>query len=162
MFGMFKICFFASIFQYLLSLSTIVSISSQLGGREYTEYRSQLLRLPVSCFAMAVVSTSRLSLAKGSIPVVGYGCWKLDRANAAELVEKAIRMGYRHIDGACDYGNEKEVIDNQGETFSPGRAWNQTSHRSGRLQKRGALCHLQALEYFSRPGARGGSLQEEP
>jgi len=62
-----------------------------------------------SCLAMAVVSTSRLALANGSIPLVGYGCWKVDRANAADLVEKAIRMGYRHIDGACDYGNEKEV-----------------------------------------------------
>jgi len=27
----------------------------------------------------------------------------------ADIIEKAIRMGYRHIDGACDYGNEKEV-----------------------------------------------------
>ena len=24
-------------------------------------------------------------------------------------VEKVIRMGYRHIDSASDYGNEKEV-----------------------------------------------------
>jgi len=62
------------------------------------------------CFAMpAVASTLRLPLPNGSIPLVGYGCWKVDRANAADLVEKAIRMGYRHIDGACDYGNEKEV-----------------------------------------------------
>ncbi len=25
------------------------------------------------------------------------------------LVEKVIRMGYRHIDSASDYGNEREV-----------------------------------------------------
>lgn len=63
----------------------------------------------------AVASTLRLPLPNGSIPLVGYGCWKVDRANAADLVEKAIRMGYRHIDGACDYGNEKEVIVKGGE-----------------------------------------------
>ena len=43
------------------------------------------------------------------IPSVGYGCWKLDKAVAADLVESAIRDGYRQIDSACDYGNEKEV-----------------------------------------------------
>ena len=63
---------------------------------------------------MAVASTSRLTLAKGSLPAVGYGCWKVDKSNTAELVEKAIRMGYRHIDGACDYGNEKEVMIDMG------------------------------------------------
>merc|ERR1712032_830906 len=94
-----------------------------------------------SCLAMAVVSTSRLALANGSIPLVGYGCWKVDRANAADLVEKAIRMGYRHIDGACDYGNEKEVI-LEGGSLCPGGAGNQASHRRWSVQTRGALCHL--------------------
>ena len=60
---------------------------------------------------MATVATARLPLAKGAIPVLGYGCWKVDKAKAADIVESAIRMGYRHIDGACDYGNEKEVYD---------------------------------------------------
>ena len=81
----------------------------------------------------AVASTLRLPLPNGSIPLVGYGCWKVDRANAADLVEKAIRMGYRHIDGACDYGNEKEVIVKGGK-FSPGGARNQASHRRGGVQ----------------------------
>jgi len=58
---------------------------------------------------MATPATSRLPLAIGSMPVVGYGCWKVTKDSASDLVEAAIRMGYRHIDGACDYGNEKEV-----------------------------------------------------
>lgn len=45
----------------------------------------------------------------GKIPAVGYGCWKVGRDKAAEVVEEAIRAGYRHIDGAEDYANEKEV-----------------------------------------------------
>ena len=58
------------------------------------------------------VASMALSLSTRSgrkIPSVGYGCWKVDKAKAADLVEAAIRDGYRHIDGACDYGNEKEV-----------------------------------------------------
>jgi len=55
------------------------------------------------------IATSRLPLAQGSIPSVGYGCWKVSKTAAPDLIEKTIRMGYRHIDGACDYGNEKEV-----------------------------------------------------
>ena len=49
------------------------------------------------------------TVSSGAIPAVGYGCWKVPRDRASELVEGVIRAGYRHIDGACDYGNEKEV-----------------------------------------------------
>jgi len=48
-------------------------------------------------------------LSNGSMPAVGYGCWKVGKDVAADLVEKVIKLGYRHIDGACDYNNEKEV-----------------------------------------------------
>ena len=46
---------------------------------------------------------------KKTIPSVGFGCWKLPKETASDLVFKAIEIGYRHIDSACDYGNEKEV-----------------------------------------------------
>ena len=49
------------------------------------------------------------ALPHGQMPAVGYGCWKVGKDNAADLIEKVIRLGYRHIDGACDYANEKEV-----------------------------------------------------
>lgn len=45
----------------------------------------------------------------GSLPAVGLGCWKIDRPIAAEIVAEAARIGYRHFDCACDYGNEAEV-----------------------------------------------------
>ena len=47
---------------------------------------------------------------KSTIPSVGFGCWKLPKETASDLVFRAIEIGYRHIDSACDYGNEKEVI----------------------------------------------------
>jgi D-xylose reductase len=43
------------------------------------------------------------------MPVVGLGLWKVGRAETADLVQGAIRAGYRHLDCACDYGNEAEV-----------------------------------------------------
>jgi D-xylose reductase len=43
------------------------------------------------------------------LPAVGLGLWKVERPAAAGLVEEAIRLGYRHLDSASDYGNEAEV-----------------------------------------------------
>ncbi|MFK7992731.1 MAG: aldo/keto reductase [Granulosicoccus sp.] len=45
----------------------------------------------------------------GQMPVIGLGLWKIDKAQVADVVVAAIRAGYRHLDSACDYGNEKEV-----------------------------------------------------
>jgi len=56
------------------------------------------------------MSETGLKLADGtSIPSVGLGLWKIDRAETADVVEKALGMGYRHLDAACDYGNEAEA-----------------------------------------------------
>ncbi|KAI9323542.1 xylose reductase [Dichotomocladium elegans] len=43
------------------------------------------------------------------MPIVGFGCWKVDAKDAEETVYGAIKAGVRLIDGACDYGNEVEV-----------------------------------------------------
>ncbi|WP_414663347.1 aldo/keto reductase [Horticoccus sp. 23ND18S-11] len=45
----------------------------------------------------------------GRFPLVGLGTWKLPKPQAPALVQAAIRAGYRHLDCACDYGNEPEV-----------------------------------------------------
>jgi 2,5-diketo-D-gluconate reductase B len=48
--------------------------------------------------------------AKGfSLPLVGLGTWQLNGRECARLTEQAIRLGYRHIDTAQMYGNEREV-----------------------------------------------------
>ena len=51
-----------------------------------------------------------LSLPSGAqMPSVGLGLWKIPKEQAADAVVEAIRAGYRHLDSACDYGNEREV-----------------------------------------------------
>lgn len=48
--------------------------------------------------------------AKGfCVPVVGLGTWALRGRDCARLTEQAIRIGYRHIDTAQMYDNEREV-----------------------------------------------------
>lgn len=43
------------------------------------------------------------------IPQVGFGLWKVPKDVCSSAVFKAIELGYRHLDSASDYGNEKEV-----------------------------------------------------
>ncbi|WP_421929322.1 aldo/keto reductase [Neoaquamicrobium sediminum] len=44
-----------------------------------------------------------------AIPALGLGTWTLEGRACTELVAKALEVGYRHIDTAASYGNEKEV-----------------------------------------------------
>ncbi|KAI5956240.1 GRE3 [Candida jiufengensis] len=43
------------------------------------------------------------------MPLVGFGCWKLDESKASEVVLDAIESGYKLFDGAQDYGNCKQI-----------------------------------------------------
>src|SRR4029077_16948639 len=43
------------------------------------------------------------------IPLLGLGTWELRGRTCARLVEQALRLGYRHIDTAQAYENEREV-----------------------------------------------------
>ncbi|MAG77103.1 MAG: 4-dihydromethyl-trisporate dehydrogenase [Colwelliaceae bacterium] len=43
------------------------------------------------------------------MPQVGLGLWKIAKEDCAQTVYDAIAAGYRHLDSACDYGNEVEV-----------------------------------------------------
>lgn len=48
--------------------------------------------------------------AKGfKIPIIGLGTWALRGRECARITEQAIRIGYRHIDTAQMYDNEREV-----------------------------------------------------
>lgn len=43
------------------------------------------------------------------IQKIGLGLWKISNEECADIVYNAIKIGYRHLDSACDYGNEIEV-----------------------------------------------------
>ena len=43
------------------------------------------------------------------IPAIGLGTWELRGRTCARLVEQALKLGYRHIDTAQVYENEREV-----------------------------------------------------
>src|SRR5277367_5582864 len=48
--------------------------------------------------------------AKGAkIPLLGLGTWELRGRACARVVEQALRLGYRHVDTAEMYDNEREV-----------------------------------------------------
>jgi 2,5-diketo-D-gluconate reductase B len=44
-----------------------------------------------------------------TIPLVGLGTWELRGRGCARIVEQALRLGYRHVDTAEMYDNEREV-----------------------------------------------------
>ena len=43
------------------------------------------------------------------IPILGLGVWKAGKETTVEAVKTALEAGYRHIDTAAIYGNEREV-----------------------------------------------------
>ncbi|GAW40692.1 putative oxidoreductase/MSMEI_2347 [Brevundimonas sp. SH203] len=43
------------------------------------------------------------------IPLLGFGTWQLEADDARRMVAEALRIGYRHIDTAWIYKNEKAV-----------------------------------------------------
>jgi len=47
------------------------------------------------------------------IPLLGLGTWDLRGRTCARIVEQALRFGYRHIDTAEMYDNEREVGEGQ-------------------------------------------------
>jgi 2,5-diketo-D-gluconate reductase B len=62
--------------------------------------------------AMSTIAPIPSVEAKGaSIPLVGLGTWELRGRGCARTVEQALRLGYRHIDTAEMYDNERDVGD---------------------------------------------------
>lgn len=43
------------------------------------------------------------------MPAIGVGTWHVKPHDTAEVIKTALQEGYRHIDTAYAYGNEKEV-----------------------------------------------------
>eukprot|EP00727_Mastigamoeba_balamuthi_P014459 m51a1_g9638 putative aldo keto diketogulonate reductase (312) ;mRNA; f:1156049-1157447 len=68
---------------------------------------------------MSAIPTYQLSNGR-RMPAIGFGTWKLQRSEASGAVAAAIAAGYRLIDCAAVYGNEREVGAAMGEAISSG------------------------------------------
>ena len=94
-----------------------------------------------------------------AMPAVGLGLWKLDLGAVANTVYNAIKVGYRHLDSAADYGNERQVGEGIARAIADGlccrddlwitsKLWN-TYHRHEHVQ---AACEKSladlGIDYF--------------
>lgn len=52
---------------------------------------------------------THIAVGDRQMAAVGLGLWKIDKGDTAQIVADAIEFGYRHLDSACDYGNEVEA-----------------------------------------------------
>lgn len=66
-------------------------------------------------------ATASLELADGTrFPLLGLGTWKIPQELLPRLVVEAVQAGYRHLDCACDYGNEAFAGEGLAAAFSQG------------------------------------------
>ncbi|KAL4800544.1 NADP-dependent oxidoreductase domain-containing protein [Aspergillus venezuelensis] len=89
---------------------------------------------------MALKRTFKLNTGY-EIPAVGLGTWQSKPNEVKEAVEAALKIGYRHIDAAAVYGNEREVgngIKASGvpreEIFLTSKLWN-THHEPQHVEE---------------------------
>lgn len=86
-----------------------------------------------------------------SLPVLGLGTWQLTGGKCRQAVKDALEIGYRHIDTAEIYGNQKEIGQalkesglNRRDLFLTSKVWFTNLHKEGVLKAcRKTLAELQ-------------------
>lgn len=100
-----------------------------------------------------------IQIGKDKMPLLGLGTWKSEPGIVEKAVETAIKIGYRHIDCAAIYQNEKEVgkginkcidegIVRREELWVTSKLWNDShkpEHVQGALEK---TLHDLGLDYL--------------
>ncbi|USW50911.1 Putative aldo/keto reductase, aldo-keto reductase, NADP-dependent oxidoreductase [Septoria linicola] len=104
------------------------------------------------------MATVKLASGK-SMPLVGFGLWKVPADTAADTVYNAIKTGYRLFDGAYDYANEKEAgqgiqraiadgLVKRENIFITTKLWNNYHRREHALQQAKAQNEAWGLGYI--------------
>ena len=86
-----------------------------------------------------------IKVGTNDMPSIGLGLWKIKKRRTSQVVQQAIKVGYRHLDSAADYGNEAEVGNginesirkgycNRGDLWVTSKLWN-TYHSKEYIQK---------------------------
>ena len=96
----------------------------------------------------------RIEANGAKIPLVGLGTWELRGRACARIVEQALRLGYRHVDTAEMYDNEREVGEGlrasgvkRGEVFVTTKIWpNHFTPRELERAARDCLARLRLSE----------------
>jgi len=98
----------------------------------------------------AVGSIPSVAANGAEIPLVGLGTWDLRGRTCVRIVQQALRLGYRHIDTAEMYDNEREVGEGlhasgvkRGDVFVTTKIW--PSHFARRDLERAARDSLARL-----------------
>lgn len=72
--------------------------------------------IPITALALLGLCSAQNQIpisqhAPSHIPAIGFGTWnlKISSANTSAAVATAIKTGYRHIDCAAAYDNQKDV-----------------------------------------------------
>src|SRR3954463_6407456 len=85
----------------------------------------------VSMTSTRTSSVSTVTLNNGiELPAIGYGVFQTPPDETVAAVQEALRIGYRHIDTAAAYGNERQVGEalrrsglERGEVFIETKVW---------------------------------------
>ncbi|MDR3107429.1 MAG: aldo/keto reductase [Bifidobacteriaceae bacterium] len=88
------------------------------------------------------------------IPALGLGTYKIEPGVTADLVDQALRLGYRHIDTAAVYGNEAEVGEGlrrsgvpRQEVFVTTKLWNDAHASDAAVKAFDRSLSLLGLDY---------------
>ncbi|KAK7695297.1 hypothetical protein QCA50_002487 [Cerrena zonata] len=79
-------------------------------GFQYKATIARSTRLYSSSPSTASTMTTITLNTGAKMPAVGFGLWKVTKSSCADTVYNALKAGYRLLDGAGDYGNEKEAV----------------------------------------------------
>ncbi len=64
-----------------------------------------------TCVGTVILGMEYVTVAGEEIPKIGLGTWQLTGTDCHEAVRAAIDIGYRHVDTAQAYDNEREIGD---------------------------------------------------